>query len=127
MEQPALKKLALWLKALSEPKRLQLFDMIARGYQCNCQLGDELGLPANLISHHLGVLRDAGLIESERDPLDARWVYYSVNLSALKAASDALGAFLDLERIQPRRLTCGPQAVSAHSNSLAKKAEAEPA
>jgi ArsR family transcriptional regulator len=123
VHQGDLEDLARWLKALSEPNRLQLFDRIVEGYQCNCQLGDELGMSANLISHHLGVLRDAGLVESERDPLDARWVYYSVNVSALRALNDALGAFFDLDRIQPRRLTCGPQAVPAESDGLALRVD----
>jgi ArsR family transcriptional regulator len=104
---PDLEDLTQWLKALSEPRRLQLLDRIIRGYQCNCQLGDELGLSANLISHHLGVLRQAGLVDSERDPHDARWVYYSVNQAALQALNDAFGDFFDVHRIRPRRLTCG--------------------
>jgi len=116
MEHPDVDNLARWLKVLAEPSRLRLLDRIIRGYQCNCQLGDELGLPANLISHHLGVLRDAGLIVSERDALDARWVYYSVNKAMLKALNDALGAFFDIERVQPRRLTCGPQVALAESD-----------
>ncbi len=103
------------LKVVAEPNRLALLDKIIRGYQCNCQLGEELGMSPNLISHHLSVLRDAGLIESERDPLDARWVYYSVNLSALRAVKSAFGAFFDLDRIRPRRMTCGPQAVASGS------------
>ncbi len=114
------------LKVLAEPNRLALLDHIMRGYQCNCQLGDELGLSANLISHHLGVLRDAGLVESERDPTDARWAYYSVNVSALKALNDAFGAFFDIERVQPRRLTCGPQVALAESKSLAMRDDGEP-
>ncbi len=114
------------LKVLAEPNRLALLDRIIRGYQCNCQLGDELGLPANLISHHLGVLRDSGLIESERDALDARWVYYSVNKATLKALNGALGAFFDIERVQPRRLTCGPQVALAESGGLAMRDDGRP-
>ncbi|MGA9190327.1 MAG: metalloregulator ArsR/SmtB family transcription factor [Anaerolineales bacterium] len=114
------------LKVLAEPNRLALLDQIIRGYQCNCQLGDELGLPANLISHHLGVLRDADLIVSERDALDARWVYYSVNKATLKALNDAFSAFFDIERVQPRRLTCGPQVALAESDGLAMRDDGRP-
>ena len=63
----------------------------------------------NLISHHLSKLREVGLVNAERDPLDSRWVYYSVNRTALDELKDTFGAFFDLERIQPRQLTCGPQ------------------
>ena len=63
----------------------------------------------NLISHHLRVLREAGLVVVERDTLDARWMYYSINRQALEALNQAFGAFFDPQRIKPRRLTCGPQ------------------
>ncbi len=106
-----LQNLSRWLKALSEPKRLLLLNLIIQGVQCNCELGDELGMAPNLISHHLSVLREVGLVNAERDPLDSRWVYYSVNRAALDELNSAFGAFFNPERIQPRRLTCGPQAL----------------
>ncbi|MGA9533946.1 MAG: metalloregulator ArsR/SmtB family transcription factor [Anaerolineales bacterium] len=118
-------RLSGWLKVLAEPRRLELFDLIVRGYQCNCQLRDELGLPANLISHHLGVLREAGLVDTERDPIDGRWVYYSVNRESLEALNHAWRSFFDSERIAPRRLTCGPQAATEGSMA-AVAAELDP-
>jgi len=104
-----LQSLARRFKALSEPKRLLLLDLIIQGVQCNCELGEALQMAPNLISHHLSVLRQAGLVDVERDALDARWVYYSVNRAALDEFIAAFGAFFDPARIQPRRLTCGPQ------------------
>jgi len=56
------------------------------------------------------VLREAGLVDVERDALDARWIYYSVNKQALMAINQTFGAFFDPERIKPRRIVCGPQA-----------------
>jgi len=99
------------LRVLAEPKRLLIFHLIMEGVQCNCELGEALDMPPNLISHHMRVLREAGLVDSERDPFDARWVYYSVNLDTLAALHRAFGAFFDPARVQPRRLTCGPQCV----------------
>jgi len=106
-----LETLARWLKALSEPKRLLLLDRIIQGVQCNCELGDELDMAPNLISHHISVLREVGLVDAERDPFDARWVYYSINRTALDQLNSAFADFFAPERIQPRRLTCGPQAI----------------
>lgn len=97
------------LRVLAEPKRLLIFHLLMEGVQCNCELGEALDMPPNLISHHLRVLREAGLVESARDPFDARWVYYSVNPDTLAALNRAFGAFFDPARIKPRRLTCGPQ------------------
>ncbi len=77
--------------------------------QCNCELGDYLDMAPNLISHHLSVLRKAGLVDVARDAVDARWIYYSLNRAALDALNAAFGAFFDPARIQPRRAVCGPQ------------------
>jgi ArsR family transcriptional regulator len=104
-----LKQLARWLKVLAEPNRLLIFHSIIEGVQCNCELGDGLQMAPNLISHHLRVLRQARLIDVARDPLDARWMYYSINRQALEALNQAVGIFFNPQRIKPRRLVCGPQ------------------
>ncbi|MGE5378191.1 MAG: ArsR/SmtB family transcription factor [Bacteroidota bacterium] len=101
--------LAERLKVLAEPKRLLIFNLLMEGVQCNCELGDFLEMPPNLISHHLSKLRAAGLVDAERDPADSRWVYYSVNRVALDELNAAFGAFFDPKRIKPRRATCGPK------------------
>ncbi len=106
-----LEALADGLKVLAEPNRLLIFNLLMEGVQCNCELGDALKMPPNLISHHLSKLRAAGLVDMERDPVDSRWIYYSVNRAALKQLSTAFGKFLDPKRIQPRRVTCGPKAI----------------
>lgn len=102
--------LGRWLKVIGEPNRLLLLEKIIQGIQCNCELGDALQMAPNLISHHLAVLREAGLIETERDPIDGRWVYYSVNPKAMEELRSLFGGFFDTSRIQPRKLTCGPTA-----------------
>lgn len=100
--------LAKKLKILADPKRLQIIDLLMEGVQCNCELGDALGMSANLISHHLRVLREAGLVEVERDASDARWVYYSLNKEALNQIIGAFSQFLDPVRIKSRHPMCGP-------------------
>jgi ArsR family transcriptional regulator len=105
--------LAGMLKVLSDPTRLAIFDVLMQGVQCNCEIGDQLGLEMNLISHHLKALREAGLVNVERDEQDARWVYYSVNRETLAELNDQLAAFLDPHRIQPRLPSCGPRLVPA--------------
>ncbi len=101
--------LADTLKVLADPNRIAILDLLMQGLQCNCYLGDRLGLPMNLISHHLKVLREAGLVNVERDPLDARWVYYSVSPERLLEMREQISAFLDPQRIQARLPVCGPQ------------------
>jgi ArsR family transcriptional regulator, arsenate/arsenite/antimonite-responsive transcriptional repressor len=106
-----LEVLAERLKVLAEPRRLLIFNLLLEGVQCNCELGDALQMPANLISHHLSRLRAAGLVDVERDASDSRWMYYSINRAALDELNSAFGAFFDPKRIQPRRPSCGPQSL----------------
>ncbi len=107
--EPSPEALAKQLKVLADPNRLRILDLLMTGVQCNCNLGDALGMPKNLISHHLRILRDAGLVQAERDALDARWMYYSVNEDAVRALVAAFDGFFDLNRIQPRHPQCGPR------------------
>lgn len=104
------------LKVLAEPKRLQIFNLLMEGVQCNCELGDSLQMPPNLISHHLSKLRAVGLVEVERDAVDSRWVYYSVNRAALDELNSAFGAFFSPKRIQPRQPKCGPKTLVSPAN-----------
>lgn len=77
-------------KALSDPVRLRLLSSIASraGQQaCVCDLSEGIELTQPTISHHLKVLREAGLLESERR---ASWVYYQLVPAALARLSEVL-------------------------------------
>nr|WP_293773073.1 metalloregulator ArsR/SmtB family transcription factor [Sporichthya sp.] len=72
-------------KALGDPVRLRLLSLIAShagGEACVCDLTGEFDVSQPTISHHLKVLREAGLLTSERR---ASWVYYRVPAGALAA------------------------------------------
>lgn len=101
--------LARALKALSDPTRLKVFDILMEGVQCNCEIAERLDLSFSLISHHMRVLREAGLVQSERDPEDARWVYYSIDQDTLALLHERVSHLLDIKRIQPRQPSCGPK------------------
>jgi ArsR family transcriptional regulator, arsenate/arsenite/antimonite-responsive transcriptional repressor len=78
-------------KALSDPVRLRLLSMIVShaGEVCVCDLTPAFGVSEPTISHHLRVLREAGLVTSERR---ASWVYYQAVPDALTGLSDLLNA-----------------------------------
>lgn len=107
---PDIQQVAERLKVLADPSRLRVFSLLLDGTFCNCELGDELGMAPNLISHHLSVLRRAGLVETRRDPLDSRWIYYSVNRDALAELASQLQLFFDPSRLGARNPQCGPSA-----------------
>jgi ArsR family transcriptional regulator, arsenate/arsenite/antimonite-responsive transcriptional repressor len=69
-------EMATVFKALGDPVRLRLFSMIASGPSgevCVCDLTPAFDLSQPTISHHLKLLRQAGLVDSERR---GTWVYY---------------------------------------------------
>ncbi|MFJ9214116.1 ArsR/SmtB family transcription factor [Streptomyces sp. NPDC102264] len=84
-------ELAKAFKALGDPVRLRLLSMIASrgegGEVCVCELTPAFELSQPTISHHLKLLRQAGLIDCERR---GTWVYYRV----LPGVLDRLAAFL---------------------------------
>jgi ArsR family transcriptional regulator len=75
-------RMAAIAKALADPVRLQLVDVLRKhaGKVCVCELVPLFELSQPTVSHHLKVLRNAGLVESERQGL---WVYYYVVPGAL--------------------------------------------
>lgn len=76
------------LKALAEPLRWSIVAALAGEELCVCHLSEDLGVSQPLISHHLRVLRDAGLVESEKWRY---WTYYRLRPSALAQ----LGTLID--------------------------------
>ncbi len=100
--------LVAMLKALGDPTRLSIFTLLMEGVQCNCEIAERLGLSLSLISHHMRILRQVGLVEGERDANDARWIYYSVHHETLASLARELEHLLDVRRIQPRLPSCGP-------------------
>ncbi|WP_293180637.1 metalloregulator ArsR/SmtB family transcription factor [Oceanithermus sp.] len=74
-------------KALADPTRLRVLEVLSRGEHCVCEIQRHFeALPQNLLSHHLRVLKDAGLVRSEKR---GRWVHYRLDedqLAALRAA-----------------------------------------
>jgi ArsR family transcriptional regulator len=88
-------RLAQAFKALGDPVRLRLASLIAArdgGEVCVCDLTSAFDLTQPTISHHLRVLREAGLIDSERR---GTWVYYRLVPAALKRMGGLLSSLED--------------------------------
>jgi ArsR family transcriptional regulator len=79
-------RMAVVAKALGDPVRLQLVDVLRKhaGKVCVCELVPLFDLSQPTVSHHLKKLRDAGIVGSEREGL---WAYYYVIPEALEELS----------------------------------------
>ena len=83
-------ELAALFKAVADPVRLRLLSLIAcheGGESCVCDLLDAFDMTAPSVSYHLKILREAGLISSERR---GTWVYYRVNPEVMARMSAVL-------------------------------------
>ena len=92
--------LVLTFKALGDPTRLRILDLLkSRGRSCcelisrnepglcACDIEEAVGLSQAAVSHHMGLLRRAGLVNAEKR---GRWVYYSRNEAGIAGLTDAI-------------------------------------
>ena len=89
VERRQAERMAAIAKALGDPIRLQLVDVLRKhaGRVCVCELTPLFDVGQPTVSHHLKVLREAGIVDSERQGL---WAYYYVKPEALKELSSWL-------------------------------------
>lgn len=80
------------LKALSDPNRLRIVDRLRAGERCVCDLTDALDEGQSLLSFHLRILKDAGLV---RDRRDGRWAFYTLDAAALREVEAFVGSLAD--------------------------------
>ena len=81
--------LAARFRALADPARVAIVNRLAAADEvCVCNLVAALGLAQPTVSHHLKVLREAGLVDSSRR---GTWAYYRLVPGAVDALREALG------------------------------------
>jgi ArsR family transcriptional regulator len=87
-------ELAAMFKALGNPVRLQIVELLSRyaGQVCVCDVEGQFELSQPTISHHLKILREAGLVASEQRGL---WVYYFLRPQAVDKLRGLLGGLVE--------------------------------
>lgn len=83
-------ELAVLLKAVADPTRLQLLSLLRAQENCEacvCDLVDAIGLSQATVSHHLKILKEAGVVNKEKR---GYWTWYSVVPSRLTELSSVL-------------------------------------
>ena len=92
-------ELTAGLAALADPVRLRLIGVLAGGGRCVCDLQEQVPVASNLLSYHLRVLREAGLVTASKR---GRWVDYRLDgagFAALWARASATGVPLPEEQV----------------------------
>jgi ArsR family transcriptional regulator len=90
------------LKLLGEPLRWEIVRRLAAEDLCTCHLTGDLGAAQPLVSHHLRVLRQAGVLNSERV---GAFTYYTLDRRVVAQLAEVLGE-LAAEPAQRRRRPC---------------------
>lgn len=96
---------ARYFKALGEPIRLQLIQHISQGQNCICHLQSQFSVSQPTLSHHMKILVDAGIVDSQKI---SKNVYYTINTVELNSAIEYLNALSDIKVSQPVDFNCAP-------------------
>jgi len=88
-----IKQAAELLKIISEENRLKILCILKKEEKCVCEIWRYLELSQNLISHHLKVLKDFGLISSRKEGVK---IFYTLNQKIIKKYLKLLNKFLEL-------------------------------
>ena len=83
---------AKMLKAISEPKRLRIVDMLSCGELCACVILEAFHITQPTLSHDMRVLTEAGIVNSRRE---GKNIYYSLNKDALDEMISTLGRLFE--------------------------------
>ncbi len=81
-------------KALCDPNRLMILEMLQSGEQCACHLLQELDIGQSTLSHHMKILCESSIVASRRD---AKWIYYSLNFDGCNSAKILLKEILTVK------------------------------
>ena len=94
-----MKKIIEALKALGEENRIEIIRMLCEEEMCVCELIEKLHLSQSAVSHHVKILKQAGLINDRRR---GQWIFYSLDRDAFRELSDAMEAKI-LDPVQQSR------------------------
>lgn len=92
MTAATLKSAARTAKALADPQRMRILQMLRPGERCVCQIVEVLALAPSTVSKHLALLDAAGLVASRKS---GRWIYYRLPARTAQAPVRPLLAWLD--------------------------------
>jgi ArsR family transcriptional regulator len=88
-------------KALSDPIRLHVIELLRQQEMCVCDLCEQIGVAQSKLSFHLKTLREAGLLNSRQQ---GRWIYYSLNLREFLELEEYLAEIRRFSPILPTKV-----------------------
>lgn len=86
-------------KALSDPKRAMIVDMLSSGELCACQILEKFEMSQSTLSHHMKILCECGLVKGREE---GKWTYYSLNEETI----EKMKRFLDAISLKKENSIC---------------------
>ncbi len=74
-------------KALADPHRIKIVEILTHGEECNCNIGEKLGMPLSTLAHHMKVLSAGGMVIPRKS---GKWTYYKLKKEQLLNAKDII-------------------------------------
>jgi len=93
-------------KALCDPNRLKIIEMLQYGERCACEILEDLQIGQSTLSHHMKILCDSGLVDGRRE---GKWMYYSLNKDGCETAKmllDEITRQKELINLRDRKCEC---------------------
>lgn len=86
------RNLALIFKALAEPTRLQILDILSCGTVCACEILDGMEISQSTLSHHMKVLTECGLVSGRKE---GTWMHYTINRDKISILQQGIEELTD--------------------------------
>ncbi len=83
-------EIAAICKALGDEKRVQIIKMLTGGELCACKILDAFNITQPTLSHHMKILADCNLVNSQKE---GKWTYYSINCVTFSDFKNAVSEF----------------------------------
>ncbi|MBA3876944.1 MAG: hypothetical protein C0498_08410 [Anaerolinea sp.] len=103
------------LQAIAEPNRARIIELLGHGEHCVCDVGEALAMSPALVSHHLRVLRAAGLLRERRN---GRWVFYALDLDRIATVRAAVVGLLTPTDAATSTCVCSDCGPASESRSI---------
>lgn len=81
-------------KALADPNRLSIIEMLQSAERCACEILEDLNIRQSTLSHHMKILCDSRLVDCRRE---GKWMYYSLGKEGFEAAKNLLNDLTTLK------------------------------
>lgn len=87
-------KISLVLKAMADPKRIKIIDLLSGGTMCACEVLEHFDFTQPTLSHHMKVLETAGIISVNKE---SKWYYYTLKEEFVNEFMSTMTKILDKE------------------------------